>query len=210
MRIMRAHGVGWRLLFAALSVAIVVALAAVAVSARRVADDWTDEAQRLIRLTSLRVDMTAAEIGAGRGELSVEVARHLAQGGRLYSTEIDRNRLADIRRAVSDAGLANVTVLEAGAREANLPEGCCDLVYMREVYHHFDEAASITASIHRALRPGGRLAIIDFPERQSWGGNCHCIAKAELIRQVSAQGFDVEREIDRWTSSHYLVLFRKR
>jgi predicted methyltransferase len=81
---------------------------------------------------------------------------------------------------------------------------------MREVYHHFDAAASITASIHRALKPGGRLAIIDFPERDARGGDCHCIAKPELIRQVTGQGFEVVEEVDRWTSSHYLVLFRKR
>jgi ubiquinone/menaquinone biosynthesis C-methylase UbiE len=191
--------------------ALVAALAAGgAAAAARAADDWADEARRLIELASLRGDMIAAEIGAGRGGLTVEIARHLARGGRLFSTEIDRNRLDDIRRAITDAGLANVTVVEAGARDTNLPEGCCDVVYMREVYHHFDDGAAMAASIHRALKAGGRLAIIDFPERGPRGSICRCIPKDELIRQVTGQGFALVSEVDRWTGIHYLVLFVKR
>ena len=181
----------------------------VAVPGRSASDDWPDEAERLTRVLSIGSTATIAEVGAGRGELSVEMAKRLPDG-RVFSTEIDRARIRDIEDAVTKAGLRNVTVVEAGARDSNLAEGCCDAVYMREVYHHFEDGAAMTATIHRALRPGGLMAVIDYPERGPSGGNCHCIAKKALIEQVSTQGFEVVEDQDRWSGIRYLVVFRKR
>jgi ubiquinone/menaquinone biosynthesis C-methylase UbiE len=184
-------------------------IAALTVPVGSAAEDWPDEAARLVRALEVGPTDTVAEIGAGRGELTIEMAR-LVPDGRVISTEIDTNRLEDIQGAVAKAGLRNVSTIKAGERSSNLPEGCCAAVYMREVYHHFDQGPAIVASIHRALEPGGMLAVIDFPERGPVGATCHCIPKKDLIEQVTAQGFDVVSEEDRWSGSHYLVVFRKR
>lgn len=173
-------------------------------------DDWSGEADRLMILLDLKPGMTVADVGAGRGELAVEMAKRLGASGRVYATEIDPARLDDIRRAVRDAGLDTVTVVTAGERESHLPEACCDAIYLREVYHHFTDPAFTTATLHRALKPGGLLAVIDYPERRSFGGDCHCIDKHELIRQVTSTGFDHVRDEDRWSGSRYIVVFRKR
>lgn len=55
-----------------------------------------------------------------------------------------------------------MTVLEAGERATHLPPECCDAIFMRRVYHHLTAPSAILTSIHEALRPGGRLVIIDF------------------------------------------------
>lgn len=124
-----------------------------------------DEAARLFATLGLDAGMTVGEIGAGRGEMSVELAKRLGPAGHVYSTEIDANRLADIRQAISREGLANVTVIEAGDRVTNLPDACCDAVFMRDVYHHLTNPDEIGRSIATALKPGGRLAVIDFDPR---------------------------------------------
>lgn len=189
---------------------MLVAALAIAACGAVSADDWAEEAERLARVLQLRPDMTLAEIGAGRGELTVEMARRVPRG-RVYSTEIDRARLRDIERLAADAGLGNVTVIEAGERDSQLPPGCCDAVFMREVYHHFADAEHTTRTIHRALKPGGLLAVIDYPKRGAlYGGDCHCMPKEELIAQVSALGFDVVADEDAWAGIRYLVVFRKR
>jgi ubiquinone/menaquinone biosynthesis C-methylase UbiE len=189
---------------------LVTAAAAVAIVLQaRTVDDWPDEARRLTAVLAISPSATIAEIGAGHGELTVEMAKRVPEG-RMFSTEIDRDRLRDIERAVANAGAHHVTVIEAGQRDSNLPEGCCDAVYMREVYHHFDDGAVMTATIHRALRPGGLLAVIDYPQRGPSDGNCHCIPKPALIAQVTARGFEVVEDEDRWSGTRYLVVFRKR
>src|SRR5687768_209453 len=73
------------------------------------------DAERLIKALGVEPGMTVAEIGAGSGELSVLLARYVGDNGRLYSTEINQERLGEIRKAVAAASLGNVTVLEAGA-----------------------------------------------------------------------------------------------
>jgi len=104
--------------------------------------------------------MTVAEIGAGYGRLAVRVARHLGPSGRLFATEIEAEKRNAIQSAATAAGLANIAVIQAGQHSTRLPDDCCDLIFMRRVYHHLDDA--INKSLYSSLRPGGRLVIIDF------------------------------------------------
>jgi predicted methyltransferase len=200
----------WLVLSLLVVVLAAAAAAGLALRARAAADDdWPDEGARLVRVLAVGAGATVAEIGAGRGELTVEVARQIGPTGRLYSTEIDAARRDDIQRAAEAAALANVTVVAAGERDTNLPEACCDAVYMREVFHHFGDKATMAAALRRAIKPGGRLGVIDYPLRSNYGGDCHCIDKAELIRIVTAAGFAMVHEQDRWAGIRYLLVFRR-
>ena len=106
-----------------------------------------------------------ADVGGGTGTFSLELARVLALDGYVYATEIDIAKLAGIRVAVAEAGLDNVTTLESSADKTGLPPGCCDGVFLRTVYHHLTEPEAVAADLFSAVRPGGRMAIIDFEPR---------------------------------------------
>lgn len=175
------------------------------------------EVDRLAEALQARPGMVLAEIGAGAGTLTVAMARKVAGDGVVFSTELDERRQADIRRAAEAAGLSNVTVIAAGTDTTNLPERCCDVVYMRDVYHHFTAAEPLIASIKRSLRPGGLLAIIDFPprgarssdgRRSERGG--HGITRQALVEEVTAAGFELVREEESWFGRNYFVMFRMR
>jgi SAM-dependent methyltransferase len=85
-----------------------------------------------------------------------------------YATDIGAEQLAALRDTVLRERLENVTVLEGSAGSANLPDGCCDAVFLRDVYHHLTQPEEFAKSVVAALKPGGRLAIIDFePESGS-------------------------------------------
>jgi precorrin-6B methylase 2 len=168
------------------------------------------EVNRLAELLSLREGMTVAEIGAGTGWLTVEVARRVGLAGRVYSTEISADRLRDIRQAAAAAELSNVIVLEAGEQATGLPSGCCDAIFMRRVYHHLSAPSAILTSIHEALRPGGRLVIIDFlPDRLVGTVTRMGVDQAEVIRAATASGFELTTA-DEWPGwDHYVVVFEK-
>ena len=119
--------------------------------------DFASDAARLVTALKLQPGQTVADIGAGRGELTVELAREVGPGGQVYATELDADRLRDIREAAAAAGLTNVTVVEAHATRTNLPAACCDALVLRRVYHHIRDPSLMNASMRESLRPGNNV-----------------------------------------------------
>ena len=157
------------------------------------------ELERVVEAAAIRAGSVVAEIGAGAGELTVQVARIVGDGGHVFSNEVSASRLASIRGKVKTAGAKNVTVVEGRADSANLPEECCEAVFMNDVYHHFTDPPAMNASIFRALKPGGRLVILDFgpppgaestdPARRAEDGR-HGITPSTLESELRAAGFE--------------------
>ncbi|HXE81544.1 MAG TPA: methyltransferase domain-containing protein [Vicinamibacterales bacterium] len=159
---------------------------------------------------------TICEIGAGDGELSVEAARLVGATGRVFTSELGEERLRELRDGVERSGLANITVVAAHPDRTNLPESGCDAVFMRNVYHHFGNPAAMNASIAASLRPGGRVAVVDFrpdggeasrPEDRDEDGS-HGIRAETVSREMQAAGLEPVRtrtSDGRW----YMVVFVK-
>ena len=141
-----------------------------------------------------------AEIGAGDGALTVAVARHVGPAGRVYSNELNPRRREAIARAVTAAALANVTVVEGHARRPNLPEACCDAIFMRDVFHHFDDADEMSRHLRTALKAGARLAVLDFPPR-----NRHGITADDVRATLERAGFEQVRVEDSGTRWYLVV-----
>jgi ubiquinone/menaquinone biosynthesis C-methylase UbiE len=118
--------------------------------------------ERIFDALALKEGSVVAEIGAGDGELSLAAARRVGATGRLYTTELGEERVQKLEGAVKAAELPQITVVAGAAASSNLPDGCCDAIFMRNVYHHLAEPAAMNASLFRALKPGGRIAVVDF------------------------------------------------
>jgi ubiquinone/menaquinone biosynthesis C-methylase UbiE len=77
------------------------------------------------------------------------MSRQVGSSGRVYATDISADRIADLKKLVASESLQNVTVVEGGAAQTNLPDACCDAIFMRLVYHHFGDPAAMNASLLR-------------------------------------------------------------
>ena len=216
-----------------LTLALTLALAApLAAQQRPGSDGGPTEAQlataeaeipRLVELFDLKPGMTVADIGAGFGAWTIGFARAVGLTGRVYSSDIGERQLASLRQTMTREGLANVTVVEAGARSTNLPAGCCDAILIRDVYHHLTAPGDITSSLATALKPGGRLVVIDFEPRPNSnvpagvpanrGG--HGVPADVVIAEVTAAGLTHVSSNPQWSgtaerpASLFLTLFRK-
>ena len=114
--------------------------------------------------------------------------------------------------------LLNVIVVESKEADTSLPVACCDAIFLRRVYHHLTKPAEFDAALVRSLKPGGRLAIIDFPPRSGLdpvegvpanrGG--HGIPQKILIEELTAAGLQVEKVVGDWPNNDYCVLFVKK
>ncbi|HXG86956.1 MAG TPA: methyltransferase domain-containing protein [Vicinamibacterales bacterium] len=206
-----------------LSTFVMTALLLHAVTAR--AQDNAADTAKLIDVLLLKPGSVVAEIGAGSGgELTIALAQHVGASGRVFSNELGNERVQRLRTAVEKSAVANVTIVDGHEQRANLPDGCCDAIFMRNVYHHFGDPAAMHASFLRALRPGGRIAIIDFTPRRFVRGDdsmpltappgkrgddsAHGVGPDVVAQELKAAGFDVvasEEGRDRW----FIVVARR-
>ena len=184
----------------------VVLCAMVLLTAAVDAQNNASDTSKLIEVLELNPGDVVAEIGAGSGDLTVAIAKHVAPSGRVYTSELGSDRLAKLRDAIAKGGATNVEVVEGREADANLEAGCCDAVFMRNVYHHFADPAMMNASIFRALKPGARVAIIDFaprnnapvgPPGQRGDNAAHGVNTDIVAAELKVAGFEIVTTEDR-------------
>lgn len=166
-------------------------------TARAYAQDEAGDPARLIEALSLTRGMSIAEVGAGDGALTIALARHVGAEGQVLTTELGDDRLKALRNAIERAKLPQIRVVAAATDGTNLEAGCCDVVVMRDVYHHFGDPVVMNASLLQSLRPGGRLAILDFEPRDGGkreagdraSGSQHGVARDAVVNELTAAGF---------------------
>jgi predicted methyltransferase len=189
---------------------------------RQEREQATREVPKLAELLALKPGMIVADIGAGGGAMSVEMAKWLGPGGRVYATDIGAAQLAEISALVTQDAVSNVVVVEGGASSTNLPNDCCDAIFLRDVYHHLTRPDEFDVSLLAAVKKGGRLAIMDFPPDpgspipagvpSDRGG--HGIPATIIVAEVTRAGFRHLTTMTRWPPDDdrdrlFLVMFEK-
>lgn len=167
----------------------------------------------LTEVLDLQEGAVVADIGAGDGDQTLAIARHVGTEGQVYSTELGEESLQELRESIEASQVRNVTVVEAGAEQTNLPPGCCDAIFMRRVYHHITDPASMNASLWQSLKPGGRLAVIDFEPRDSEAepggrasGDQHGVTADTIVKELSQAGFVLISSEQRSGRNIYVVV----
>jgi ubiquinone/menaquinone biosynthesis C-methylase UbiE len=171
------------------------------------------EMPRLRQVLALKQGMVVADVGAGKGELTLTIAREVGSKGHVFSTEIDAARLRLLGDAIGSVGFDNVTLVQAQSTDTGLPPGCCDAIVLRRVYHHLTDASGTNASLLRSLRPGGTLVIIDLPPPFSWMRGSLGVPAQAVIDEVKRSGFEPVQLISDWPGrgplGSYCAVFRK-
>ena len=171
------------------------------------------EMLRLRQALALKEGMAVADVGAGKGELTLALAREVGSSGRVFSTEIDAARLSRLREAVGAAKLDHVTVVQAQSRETGLAPNCCEAIVLRRVYHHLTDPSSINASLLQSLRPGGILVVIDLPPPFSWMRGSLGVPAPIVIDEIKRSGFELLQLAEDWPGrgplGSYCAVFRK-
>ena len=206
-----------RIVALAVALSVTPAAYAQAPDAKQIAQERRQaekDVPQLADVLQLKPGMTVADVGAGGGAFTVVLGKWIGDG-KVFATDIGERQLREIRAYAEKEGLKNVTVLEGAAASTNLPAACCDALFMRDVYHHVTAVEAFNKSLYESLKPGGRLAIIDFPPMPgskvfpgvpaNRGG--HGITPNLVEEELKAAGFTHVSTTENWPRDEKTVLF---
>jgi ubiquinone/menaquinone biosynthesis C-methylase UbiE len=173
----------------------------------------------LIENLNIEKGTNVAEIGAGNGRLTLQVARHVGSSGQIYSSELSADSVEYLRDVVESDPVSNVKVIKGHPTRTNFPKECCDALFMRRVYHHFDDPVAMNKSIWQSLKPGGRVAIIDFSpsggeqgdpeERDCSSFEHHGVTKETVVDEFQEAGFKLVSSEERSGGDIYVVMQKR-
>ena len=136
--------------------------------------------------------LSIVDIGAGTGLLSAAFAR-LAPHATVYATDLSDEMLAWMTAHLPDDVADRLVPLKSGESAVPLPDGVADLVTMVALYQELEDPAASLAEVHRLLRPGGRLLIVDWKldDSATMGPPlAHRVGVGNIMEAVCAAGFD--------------------
>lgn len=149
-----------------------------------------------------------ADIGAGQGFFTVRLSRAVGDRGRVYAVDVSAGVLQSLRRRVAEEALTNVEVIEGAASNPRLPEGTLDAALIVNAYHEMHEHQSMLAGIRKALKPGGRLVIVEpiSPSRRDATREAqtrqHEISPELVQRDARAAGYAIAGLEDPFSNHH--------
>jgi len=180
--------------------------------------DWLDRSERAqeeqpdkaLDIIGLHPGMMVADVGAGTGYMSIRMARRVAPGGQIYSEDIQPEMLSLLRDHAAAAKVANIETILGTQSDPKLPSNTLDLVLLVDVYHEFSEPQKMLDAIRQALKPDGRLVLLEYraedPAIPIRPLHKMTVKQAEI--EVDAEGFRLAK-VDESLPRQHILIFRK-
>ena len=172
--------------------------------------DEEEQPQRAIDALSIPKGSTVADIGAGSGYMTALLARKVGPAGKVYANDIQARMLDLLRRYIAQQKLTNVEPVLGAIDDPKLPADAIDLALMVDVYHEFSEPQKMLRGIRTALKPDGRMALIEYrgedpsvpikPE--------HKMTVAQVRAEIEPEGFRFIKTIEVLPIQHILIFMK--
>jgi ubiquinone/menaquinone biosynthesis C-methylase UbiE len=165
--------------------------------------------EQIVAATGVKPGMAVADIGAGTGLFTMLFADAVKPGGSVVAVDISSAFVEYIQKTAKARRMHNVTAVVGNGADVGLPDASVDLAYLSDVYHHFEQPEETLASIRRALRPGGRMVVVDYeriPGETPQARMDHVrVDKPTAIREIESAGFRLLEEKKLMRENYFLV-----
>ncbi len=169
----------------------------------------------ILAACGLKPGMTIADVGSGTGLYVAPFSRTVGDSGEVIAVDISPKFVKHLKGRIHDEKISNARVVLCSNKSVNLKPESIDRAFICDVYHHFEFPQSSLESIHKALRPGGRVILVDFHReiegpRREWMMN-HIRAPKEVFQQeIIDAGFKLVEDVQvEGFKENYLLVFEK-
>jgi putative heme-binding domain-containing protein len=173
----------------------------------RDAEEHPDE---LIQALEIPPGASVADVGAGTGYFTWRLARQVGPHGKVIAVDIQQSMLDLTADTVRQHGLANVEYALATETDPRLPENSMDLVFIAYAYHEFSEPEAIMSAVRRALKPNGRVVILEYAKENNLApaSSLHRMSFLEIRSEIEPMGFMIDRLLDFLPLQHGAIFIK--
>jgi arsenite methyltransferase len=161
--------------------------------------DTDQQPERVIEALDLQPGLSVADIGAGSGYFTRRFVQAVTEKGKVYAVDVEPDMLQYAKASLARMPIpSTVEFILAQSGNPQLPRQSVDLIFLCNVYHHLDDRPAYFSNVRPALKPGGRVAVIDFYHDARSGDvgfpRKHLVARDTVVEEMVKAGFQLVRE----------------
>ena len=179
--------------------------------------DWLERDERekeentslLLKNLAVKPGMVIADIGAGSGYHSALLSKMVGTG-KVFAVDVEPEMIAYLNKRIKQEKLSNLVPVLSTEQELSLPDNSVDMMLLVDVYHEFSYPYEMALSMRAALKPGGKLVLVEFRSEDPAVPikTIHKMSKAQSIKEFKAAGFVFDKNIDNLPWQHCLVFIK--
>jgi len=170
--------------------------------------DTEERPEEVIAAMGLEPGNVVADIGCGTGYFSRRFAKAVGATGRVYGVEIQPEFLEMLKERCAKEEIANVIPLLGTEKDPMLPPHSCDWIFMADVYHEFQYPKEMLAAFKKALKPGGRLCLLEYRLLGETGRHIkeeHRMSVKQVLAEWQPAGYELVDLLDFLPSQHLFI-----
>lgn len=170
----------------------------------------TMQPERVLDVLGVKQGHDVADIGAGTGFFSFYLAGRVGGGGKVYAVEIEDELLEVIRGKMATQQVTNIIPVKSSESSPNLPQACCDEILIANTYIYFADPVAFMKTVRPALKPGGRVAIIEVDAAKAQSERKLLLqtkgrVMSEVIEEMKHAGFMLQASHDFLETRFFLI-----
>ena len=169
-------------------------------------NDWEERdrwmpLERIFEAAEIKQGSHVADIGCHEGYLSIHLANAVGEEGQVYAVDVRDDRLDLLKEHLKTRDLTNVSVILGDYDDPKLPEGKLDVVIIMDTYHEMTDYETILFHVYKALKPGGKLLILEKLKKRVKNASrdaqtdAHTISSLFVKKEIKKAGFKVTKEL---------------
>ncbi|MFZ9171199.1 MAG: class I SAM-dependent methyltransferase [Sediminibacterium sp.] len=180
--------------------------------------DWLEREERemeentslLLKNLAVKSGMVVADIGAGSGYHSALLSKMVGTG-KVFAVDVEPEMIAYLNARIKQEKLTRIVPVLSTEQKVSLPENTIDMMLLVDVYHEFSFPYEMALSMRAALKPGGKLVLVEFRAEDPTVPikTIHKMSEAQAIKEFKAAGFAFDKNIDNLPWQHCMVFTKQ-